>query len=114
MCTASKPGAAPQANATEACRVLVADDQRDILEAVGILLRPQGYIVDAAHSPREVLALLASESYDAALLDLNYSRDTTSGTEGLALVDEIAGSNPRLPLIVMTAWANIDLAVEAM
>jgi DNA-binding NtrC family response regulator len=114
MCIAAKPSAAPQATSPEPCRVLVADDQRDILEALGLLLRPRGYIVDVAHSPREVLALLASESYDAAILDLNYTRDTTSGTEGLTLVDEISQAHGRLPLIVMTAWANIDLAVEAM
>jgi DNA-binding NtrC family response regulator len=114
MFTASKPTATSPATPTDACRVLVADDQRDIVEALALLLRPHGYIVDAAYSPREALSLLASETYDAALLDLNYTRDTTSGAEGLALVDEITQTNSRLPLIVMTAWANIDLAVEAM
>jgi DNA-binding NtrC family response regulator len=95
-------------------RILVADDQVHILDALELLLRPEGYRVDRAASPREVLAAIACENYDAALIDLNYARDTTSGQEGLALLAEILAFNSRLPVIVLTAWANVELAVEAM
>jgi DNA-binding NtrC family response regulator len=95
-------------------RILVADDQAHILDALELLLRPEGYRVDRAASPREVLAAIASESYDTALIDLNYARDTTSGQEGLALLAEILSYDSRLPVVVLTAWANVELAVEAM
>ncbi len=95
-------------------RILLVDDQSPILDALEFLLRPEGYRVDRASSPRAAIECIASETYDAALVDLNYTRDTTSGQEGLALLAEIQGYNSRLPIIVMTAWANVDLAVEAM
>src|SRR5882757_7654620 len=94
--------------------ILAADDQPHILEALQLLLRPQGYRVDVVRSPSEVKQALATDSYDAVLIDLNYSRDTTSGREGLDLLSEIVGLDSTLPVIVMTAWANIELAVEAM
>ncbi len=70
--------------------------------------------MDAARSPSEVREALASESYDAVLIDLNYTRDTTSGQEGLDLLSEIVAVDSNLPVIVMTAWGNVELAVEAM
>jgi DNA-binding NtrC family response regulator len=95
-------------------RVLAADDQQHILEAIEILLRPQGYEVETARSPVLVRESLATGSYDALLIDLNYSRDTTSGQEGLTLLSEIVALDSSIPIIVMTAWGNVELAVEAM
>src|SRR5437763_7894376 len=95
-------------------RVLAADDQQHILEAIELLLKPQGYKVEVARSPEFVRAALASESYDTLLIDLNYTRDTTSGQEGLDLLSEIVALDSTLPIIVMTAWGNVELAVEAM
>jgi len=98
----------------DAPRILAADDQRHILEALELLLEPQGYKVDSAHSPVLVREALARSTYDAVLMDLNYTRDTTSGQEGLDLLTEIVALDSALPVIVMTAWGNIELAVEAM
>ena len=95
-------------------RILAADDQPHILEALQLLLKPQGYKVDAVHSPALAREALASEHYDAVLIDLNYTRDTTSGREGLDLLSEIVAQESGLPVIVMTAWGNVELAVEAM
>lgn len=95
-------------------RVLAADDQEHILEALEFLLRPHGYRVDKVRSPALVREALASNSYDAVLIDLNYTRDTTSGQEGLDLLSEIVGLDATVPVIVMTAWGNVELAVEAM
>jgi len=95
-------------------RVLVADDQPDILEAVELLLRPQGIRVDCVRSPQLLLEALGQSDYDVLLIDLNYTRDTTSGKEGLDLLAQLQEIDPRLPVIVMTAWGNIDLAVESM
>ncbi len=95
-------------------RVLAADDQQHILEAIEILLRPQGYQVETARSPALVRESLATGSYDALLIDLNYTRDTTSGQEGLDLLSEIVTQDASIPVIVMTAWGNVELAVEAM
>ena len=95
-------------------RILAADDQPHILEAIELLLRPEGYIVDTAKSPATVRESLASEFYDAVLIDLNYTRDTTSGQEGLDLLSEIVSFDSNLPVVVMTAWGNVRLAVEAM
>ena len=95
-------------------RILAADDQQHVLEALELLLRPQGYEVETARSPALVRDALATGSYDALLIDLNYTRDTTSGQEGLDLLSEIVGLDSTVPVIVMTAWANIELAVEAM
>jgi DNA-binding NtrC family response regulator len=95
-------------------RILAADDQQHVLEAIDLLLRPHGYDVETAKSPALVREALASNSYDSVLIDLNYTRDTTSGREGLDLLSEIVALDSTTPVIVMTAWANIDLAVEAM
>jgi DNA-binding NtrC family response regulator len=95
-------------------RVLVADDQPSILEAVELLLQPQGIHVDTVRSPQLLLEALGQSDYDVLLIDLNYTRDTTSGQEGLDLLARLQEINPRLPVIVMTAWGNIDLAVESI
>ena len=95
-------------------RVLAADDQQHILDAIEILLRPQGYQVETARSPALAREALATASYDALLIDLNYTRDTTSGQEGLDLLSEIVALDSTIPVIVMTAWGNVALAVEAM
>jgi DNA-binding NtrC family response regulator len=97
-----------------AARILAADDQQDILEAIELLLKPQGYKVDVVRSPVLGRESLASNSYDAVLIDLNYTRDTTSGREGLDLLSEIVAIDSTMPVIVMTAWGNVELAVEAM
>jgi DNA-binding NtrC family response regulator len=118
MPTSAKPhpstSAQPPLPADYAGRILAADDQAHVLEALLLLLRPQGYLVDVARSPGEVRQALASEFYDAVLIDLNYTRDTTSGREGLDLLSEIVNLDSSLPVIVMTAWGNVELAVEAM
>jgi DNA-binding NtrC family response regulator len=95
-------------------RILVADDQQHILDAIQLLLKPQGYTVDTVRSPALVREALATTSYDAVLIDLNYTRDTTSGQEGLDLLSEVVGLDSTLPVIVLTAWGNVGLAVEAM
>ncbi len=94
--------------------VLIADDQAHILDALEILLTPEGYRVERAGSPRQVLEVFQSGFHDALLLDLNYARDTTSGQEGLDLLSRIRSLDSEVPVIVMTAWANVDVAVEAM
>jgi DNA-binding NtrC family response regulator len=101
-------------NKEEPIRVLVADDQAHILEAVELLLRPQGIEVDCVRSPQSLLEELGHREYDVLLIDLNYTRDTTSGQEGLDLLARIHEFDTRLPVIVMTAWGNIDLAVESI
>ena len=95
-------------------RLLIADDQRDILEALLLLLKSEGYKVDTAASPVAVLAAIEEFDYDAVLIDLNYARDTTSGQEGLELLARLQSADSTLPVIVMTAWASVDVAVEAM
>ncbi|MDR5727648.1 MAG: sigma-54 dependent transcriptional regulator [Terriglobia bacterium] len=94
--------------------VLAADDQPQILEALTLLLQPAGFHVDTVGSPGSVLHALRNRSYDALLMDLNYTRDTTSGHEGLELLRQVLEIDSQLPVIVMTAWASVDLAVEAM
>jgi DNA-binding NtrC family response regulator len=95
-------------------RILVADDQADILSALKLLLKREGFEVTTASSPAGVLDIVAREHVDVALVDLNYSRDTTSGEEGTALVDKLHRDHPDLPVIVMTAWATVEVAVKAM
>jgi FixJ family two-component response regulator len=95
-------------------RILVADDQADVVEAVRLLLRLEGYDCDAAGSPGGVLAILERGEFDAVLIDLNYARDTTSGAEGLELLGQLRRFDETMPVVVMTAWGTVDLAVEAM
>lgn len=97
-----------------ACRLLIADDQPHILEALRLLLKPEGYQLEMVRTPALALEALAHESFDGVLVDLNYTRDTTSGLEGLELVTRVKEFDAQLPVVVMTAWGNIDLAVEAM
>jgi len=96
------------------CRLLIADDQPHILEALQLLLGPEGYALDSVRTPALVLEALASQTFDGVLVDLNYTRDTTSGQEGLDLVSRIKEMDSQLPVVVMTAWGNIELAVEAI
>jgi DNA-binding NtrC family response regulator len=98
----------------DSIRILVADDQPHILEAVELLLAPQGIHVDCVRSPQLLLEALGEAEYDVLLIDLNYTRDTTSGKEGLDLLARIQEFDAHLPVIVMTAWGNVDLAVECI
>jgi DNA-binding NtrC family response regulator len=98
----------------EAPRLLVADDQGDILEAVRMLARANGFDVRTATSPAAVLAVCEAEYFDVCLLDLNYARDTTSGVEGMDLLARLRDLDPTLPVVVMTAWGSIEGAVEAI
>ncbi len=94
--------------------VLIADDQPDVLEALRLLLKGEGYRIESAGSPAAILDAIDSREFDAVLMDLNYARDTTSGQEGLDLLSQIRGHDPTLPVVVMTAWGSVELAVEAM
>ncbi len=102
------------ANENPSARILVADDQSAVLEAVRLLLKREAFQVETARSPRQVLGLLRAREFDVLLIDLNYTRDTTSGQEGLDLLTEIRELDATLPVVVMTAWGSIELAVEAM
>jgi DNA-binding NtrC family response regulator len=95
-------------------RVLIADDQSDVLEALRLLLKGEGFQLETASSPAGVLAAVEAREFDVALIDLNYTRDTTSGEEGLNLLSRIQGIDPTLPVVVMTAWGSVEVAVEAM
>ena len=95
-------------------RILVADDQADIVSALKLLLVDEGFDVVAASSPDDVIERAETSEFDLALIDLNYTRDTTSGTEGLELMDRLKTIDPALPVIVMTAWSSVGGAVEAM
>ena len=95
-------------------RVLVADDQPDILEALRWLLTAEGYQPQFVSSTDAVMERLKADSFDLLLMDLNYSRDTTSGREGLELIPRVRAHDPGLPIVVMTGWGSIDTAVEAM
>lgn len=95
-------------------RILIGDDQGDVLEALRLLLKPEGYVIDTAASPTQVVRALELKDYDVVLIDLNYSRDTTSGEEGLDLLKRIRMADESLPVVVMTAWGSVDVAVEAM
>jgi sigma-B regulation protein RsbU (phosphoserine phosphatase) len=95
-------------------RVLVADDQPHVLDALQLLLKSHGYRTEAVTHPVRVLQALQTGEFDVVLMDLNYTRDTTAGGEGLELVSQIRLMDENLPLVVMTAWSSVDLAVEAM
>ncbi len=95
-------------------RTLIADDEPDILTALRLLLKSDGYEPETASSPAAVLEAIERSQFDVVLIDLNYARDTTSGREGIDLISRIQALDPSLPIVVMTAWATVDLAVEAM
>jgi DNA-binding NtrC family response regulator len=95
-------------------RILIADDQRDVLGALQLLLKGEPFTVETAASPAAVLAAVGKSAFDAVLIDLNYTRDTTSGQEGLDLLKAVRQLEPELPVIVMTAWGTVDIAVAAM
>ena len=95
-------------------KILIADDQRDVLEALRILLKGEGYQTDAVTSLAGVINALEKKDYALLMMDLNYTRDTTSGQEGLEVIPKVQAMDNTLPIVVMTAWATIDLAVEAM
>ena len=100
--------------ATQSYRVLLADDQPDIRDALRLLLKREGYETHGVASPADALAAIESREFDAVLMDLNYARDTTSGQEGLDLLTRIQMLDSTLPVIVMTAWSSVEIAVEAM
>jgi len=95
-------------------KILVVDDQPDILEAMRFLLKGGGYATETATSPEQALLAAAKGGHHLVLIDMNYARDTTSGAEGLALLDMLRARAPEIPVIVMTAWSTIELAVDAM
>jgi len=104
----------PRNDDYEKMRVLVSDDQQDVLEAIRLLLKGAGHSAETVDSPRSALAAVEREPFDLVLMDMNYSRDTTSGDEGLTLLDRLLERDGSRPVIVMTAWSSVDLAVEAM
>src|SRR6266568_5087334 len=93
-------------------RVLLADDQADIRDALRLLLKREGYETQGVASPAEALSAIESREFDAALMDLNYTRDTTSGQEGLDLLSQVRAQDANLPVVVMTAWGSVEGAVE--
>jgi DNA-binding NtrC family response regulator len=103
--------AAPKA---EPARVLIADDQADVREALRLLLKAEGYKTETVNSPNAALEAIQSGEFDVVLMDLNYQRDTTSGQEGIDLLSRVQAMDSRLPVVMMTAWGSVELAVEAM
>jgi DNA-binding NtrC family response regulator len=101
-------------NPTAPPRILIADDQPDILQALRLLLKGEGYQIETATSPASALAAAREKELDVVLMDLNYARDTTSGREGLDLIPQIRAADATLPIVVMTAWGSVEGAVEAM
>jgi sigma-B regulation protein RsbU (phosphoserine phosphatase) len=111
---AAYPALCTSSESTAAGRVLIADDQPHVLDALQLLLKSYGYRTESASHPARVLQALKAREFDVVLMDLNYTRDTTAGGEGLELVSQIRLIDENLPLVVMTAWSSVDLAVEAM
>src|SRR6202165_4307850 len=101
-------------NAPAPHRILVADDQPDVLEALRLLLKAEGYHIETVKSPAAVLKAVEARDFSLVIIDLNYTRDTTSGQEGLDLLAKLQTVDSTLPVVVMTAWASVDIAVEAM
>ncbi len=95
-------------------RILLADDQPDVLESLRLLLKSEGFLTESAVSPGGVLRTLEERDFDLLLMDLNYARDTTSGQEGLDLLARLRALDATLPVVVMTAWSSVEVAVEAM
>ena len=94
--------------------IVVCDDQSDVLDALGFLLKGAGYRADLTASPSQALEAVTQSRPALVLTDMNFTRDTTSGAEGLTLLDALRGLHDAPPVIVMTAWGEVDLAVEAM
>jgi DNA-binding NtrC family response regulator len=105
---------APAPAATERTRVLIADDQADVREALRLLLKAEGYYTETASNPAAVIEAIQSSDFDIVLMDLNYQRDTTSGQEGIDLLSRVQAIDSKLVVVVMTAWGSVELAVEAM
>ncbi|MEO8036087.1 MAG: sigma-54 dependent transcriptional regulator [Acidobacteriota bacterium] len=99
---------------SEPSRILIADDQADVVEALRLLLKLEGFSIETASSPAAVYRAVSARRFDVLLIDLNYARDTTSGAEGLELLEQLRAYDELLPVVVMTAWGSVDLAVEAM
>ncbi|MGB0132694.1 sigma-54-dependent transcriptional regulator, partial [Dokdonella sp.] len=99
---------------SEKPNILIADDQRDVREALRLLFKSEGWNCKAVEGPSDALSAVGSQHFDVALIDLNYTRDTTSGAEGLELLRELKKLDDDLPVVVMTAWGTINVAVEAM
>jgi DNA-binding NtrC family response regulator len=102
------------ADPAERARILLADDQDDIRESLGLVLRAEGYLTQGSASPAETLLLLEGGGFDAVLLDLNFRADTTSGAEGMNLLAAIKNTHPELPVVVLTGWGSIPLALQAL
>ena len=100
--------------ATDRARILIADDQADVLKALRLVLKPKAYVVESASSVAEVIESVRTRRIDLVLMDMNYARGETSGEQGLGLISAINGIDSTIPVIVMTAWSSVDLAVEAM
>ena len=100
--------------ATATPNILIADDQRDVREALRLLLKSEGWACTPVEGPVQALEAMRRQRFDVALIDLNYMRDTTSGTEGIDLLRELKKLEEAMPVVVMTAWGTINLAVEAM
>ena len=109
----TEPQIAASAGAMQA-RILIADDQPDVLRALCLLLKGQGYTTETAASPAELLQAVTRDEFDLVLMDLNYARDTTSGREGLDLLTHLKAVERVPPIVVMTGWATVGIAVEAM
>ena len=101
-------------SAADESRVLVAEDQEHVREALAMLLRAHGYAVTLCSSPQEAVAAAQQQMPDLAMVDMNYQRDSTSGVEGLELIQRLREFDPTIPIIALTAWGNVDLAVNAM
>ena len=95
-------------------RILIADDQPDVITALRLLLKGESYDITPASSPAAAMKVIEKQELDLVLIDLNYTRDTTSGSEGMQLLSRIRAIDPTLPVVVMTAWGSVDIAVEAM
>ena len=112
--SAAARGSVTSSDVLSKARILIADDQADVLQALRLLLKGEGCEIETATSPSGVLAAVDARDFDVALIDLNYTRDTTSGEEGLTLLSRLQQLDTPMPVIVMTAWGTVDLAVEAM
>ncbi len=104
----------PAAAKAGPARILIADDQADVREALRLLLKAEGYAIETVSNPAAALESVQSGEFDVMLMDLNYQRDTTSGQEGMELLSRVQSADSRLPIVVMTAWGSVELAVEAM